>query len=198
MAQTAGPTGLREQILNVAAQVLQRRGFNRVTIGKVAREAGLSRVAVFLHFRNKADLTLSAYDYAERQIQERLREIVRSDKPPLERLRDLLQARVMLRHEVAAKQPTPSQSNLPPFAPLLERRRTLYQIEAAIVSDLIIEGRLAQDLSVDHDFYTAQALLDATNAFMPDCLTEAELSRPDELAARLERVIQLLIRALRP
>lgn len=46
----------RNTILNAATQVLLTRGIARTHIDDIAREAGLTRGAVYWHFTNKADL----------------------------------------------------------------------------------------------------------------------------------------------
>ena len=46
----------RERILDMAEREFQRRGVSRTSLEQVARAAGVTRGAVYWHFRNKADL----------------------------------------------------------------------------------------------------------------------------------------------
>ena len=46
----------RNAILNAAIQVLLTRGIARTHLDDIAREAGLTRGAIYWHFANKADL----------------------------------------------------------------------------------------------------------------------------------------------
>ena len=46
----------RNTILNAATQVLLARGIAQTHIEDIAREAGLTRGAIYWHFTNKADL----------------------------------------------------------------------------------------------------------------------------------------------
>ena len=46
----------RQRILDAAVAVVLRYGFKRTTMDDVAREAGISRPALYLHFSNKADI----------------------------------------------------------------------------------------------------------------------------------------------
>lgn len=48
--------GSRALLLDAAAEVFARRGYERATIDAVAREAGLSKGSVYWHFDTKADL----------------------------------------------------------------------------------------------------------------------------------------------
>lgn len=46
----------RDQILDAAEHVFQRRGVSRTSLQEIAQEAGLTRGAIYWHFQNKADL----------------------------------------------------------------------------------------------------------------------------------------------
>lgn len=46
----------RDQILDAAERVFQRRGVSRTSLQEIAQEAGLTRGAIYWHFKDKADL----------------------------------------------------------------------------------------------------------------------------------------------
>ena len=46
----------RDQILDAAEHVFQRRGVSRTALQEIAAEAGLTRGAIYWHFQNKADV----------------------------------------------------------------------------------------------------------------------------------------------
>ena len=46
----------RHRILDAAEQVFQRQGVSRTSLNQIAAEAGVTRGAIYWHFRNKADL----------------------------------------------------------------------------------------------------------------------------------------------
>lgn len=46
----------RCRILDAAEQVFQRQGVSRTSLNQIATEAGVTRGAIYWHFRNKADL----------------------------------------------------------------------------------------------------------------------------------------------
>ncbi|MCB1776289.1 MAG: TetR family transcriptional regulator [Candidatus Competibacteraceae bacterium] len=46
----------RHRILDAAEQVFQRQGVSRTSLNRIAIEAGVTRGAIYWHFRNKADL----------------------------------------------------------------------------------------------------------------------------------------------
>ncbi len=46
----------RDQILDAAERVFQRRGVSRTSLQEIALDAGLTRGAIYWHFQNKADV----------------------------------------------------------------------------------------------------------------------------------------------
>lgn len=52
-----------ERILEAAAALLSERGFHGVGMGEVARAAGISRQALYLHFASKSELFVAASEY---------------------------------------------------------------------------------------------------------------------------------------
>jgi AcrR family transcriptional regulator len=50
----------RAAILDAARRLLEERGYHGIGLDAIGREAGVSRQAVYLHFRSKAGLLLRA------------------------------------------------------------------------------------------------------------------------------------------
>lgn len=46
----------RDQLLDAAERVFQRRGVSRTSLQEIAQEAGVTRGAIYWHFKDKADL----------------------------------------------------------------------------------------------------------------------------------------------
>ena len=56
MTKLASPASTRERILSAAVTLFGRYGFKRTSMEDIASEAGLSRAALYLQFRNKEDI----------------------------------------------------------------------------------------------------------------------------------------------
>lgn len=54
------PASRREQLVDSAAEIFCRDGFNATGIDKVLREAGVAKMTLYHHFRSKNDLILAA------------------------------------------------------------------------------------------------------------------------------------------
>lgn len=61
-----------ERVLDTAADLLVRWGYQRVTIDEIARQAGIGKGTVYLHFRTKDALFLTVLLRAQRRIVERM------------------------------------------------------------------------------------------------------------------------------
>ena len=57
----------RDALLRGARAILERDGFHTLTMGAVAREAGVSRGAVYLHFGSRSDLVAALFDHVAQQ-----------------------------------------------------------------------------------------------------------------------------------
>ena len=77
----------RVRILESACRLLVERGYHGVGMEEVARDAGVSRQAVYLHFKSKVDLLVAAAQHSDEVVgvPEILR-LVREAKTPLEAL----------------------------------------------------------------------------------------------------------------
>lgn len=63
---TRDPDATREQILSAARKLLEERGYFGVGLEDIAKAAGVSRQAVYLHFESKAGLLLALVDWVDR------------------------------------------------------------------------------------------------------------------------------------
>lgn len=61
----AGDPATRQRILDAALRLVTRHGGGDVTLGRVAREAGVSRQALYLHFADRAGLFLALVRHAD-------------------------------------------------------------------------------------------------------------------------------------
>jgi TetR/AcrR family transcriptional regulator, repressor of the mexAB-oprM multidrug resistance operon len=65
----------REALLDAAEEVFYERGVARTSLEQIARHAGMTRGAIYWHFRNKADLFHALLDRVRMPFQELVEEI---------------------------------------------------------------------------------------------------------------------------
>ena len=57
----------KKKILEAARRLLIQRGFHGVAMAEIARDASVSRQAVYLHFRSKPELLVAMAEYGDRE-----------------------------------------------------------------------------------------------------------------------------------
>jgi AcrR family transcriptional regulator len=90
---------VRARILRSAMQQFQRQGYRHTSIDDVAREAGVAKGTVYLHFKNKAELFLHAISEEKKQLAERFQPLFTSELTPEERLRRFIELGLLMARE---------------------------------------------------------------------------------------------------
>lgn len=80
---------LRDQILNVAQQLLSDKGYQNFSLRKVAREVGVSATSIYLHFEGKDDLIHTLMEKAIDHLNARLEEVSGRCSEPIIKLEAL-------------------------------------------------------------------------------------------------------------
>lgn len=188
----------RDAILDATDRLLARSGFKKMTIDDLAKEVGIGKGSVYLHFESKEEIALAHID----RIIERLKvslEQIRTKKIPFEkRLGAMLVERVMHRFDSVQHYTQSLNELLMHLRPrLLERRKRYFQEEAKIFAALIEEGGHAGAFEVKDPLKTALTLLDATNSLLPYSLSAYELGDRADLERKTKRLVDLLLKGLR-
>ncbi|MFL6375473.1 MAG: TetR/AcrR family transcriptional regulator [Pyrinomonadaceae bacterium] len=187
----------REAILDATDRLLARYGFKKMTIDDLAREVGIGKGSVYLHFPSKEEIALSHIDRLIERLKERLRSISRGNGSVEEKLRQMLVERVTYRFD-SIQHYTQSLdellSNL--RTSLLERRRRYFADEAKILAEIVTEGQQAGVFLEGEAFDLGLTLVSATNSLLPYSLSAYELGDREVVAGRAAKTADLLIRGL--
>lgn len=79
----------KKNLINIALREIVKNGFENITLEKIAAKAGVTRGAIYWHFKNKEDLLDSIIRVKDLESLEILKNIFVSKRPVLERLYDL-------------------------------------------------------------------------------------------------------------
>jgi AcrR family transcriptional regulator len=196
---------VREDILDAVDDQLERVGYARMTIEEVARTAGVGKGSIYLHFASKEDLALSSIDRLVRRLLVQLAGIADEPGPPVQRLRRMLETRVLFRFDHVRQDAVSLDEMLAVLrGALLQRREEWFERESALLARVIAEGRAPAggrglvDAADPACLRAARALVTATNALLPYSLSKAELGRRSLLAERVAVVADLLLLGLFP
>ena len=188
---------LRDEILDATDRLLARFGYKKMTIDDLAREVGIGKGTVYLHFSSKEEIALSHIDRIIERMKVRLKEISSADASPDERLREMLLTRVLFRFDSVQHYTQSLNELLAALRPrLLARRKRYFEDEARIFAEVLQEGDKIKIFSVPDALKAAETLLLATNSLLPYSLNTKELGERSEIEERVRRLADLLLTGL--
>lgn len=80
----------RERILARSAQLFNRQGYAGASLSDIMRETGLEKGGIYNHFASKEQLALEAFDYAYKQVQQRVRAALEGKRNAIDRLNTII------------------------------------------------------------------------------------------------------------
>jgi AcrR family transcriptional regulator len=199
MRQIARRADIRELILDAVDVLLAKFGYKKMTMEDVARQVGIGKGTIYLHFPGKEELILSHIDRIADRIVAKLREIAGSSDSPDRRIRKMLVHRVLFRFDSVAHYSQNLSDLLSSVrAALLTRREAHFEKEAAVIEDILREGARLGTLECADPRTTSFVLIQSTNSLLPFNLSARELGRREAVEDQVGRVADLLIKGLLP
>jgi AcrR family transcriptional regulator len=197
MRDIARSENIRDLILDAVDILLARYGFKKMTMDDVARQVGIGKGTIYLHFPGKEELILSHIDRIAGRTAERLQEIAVSTGSYEDRLRAMLLARVLVRFDSVLHYSQNLSDLLSSVrAALIARREGHFTAEAGIFESVLRAGVRAGELSCSDPKSASRALVQATNSLLPFSLSVSELGRRKEVEAQVNHIADLLITGL--
>ncbi len=188
---------VREAILDATERLLARFGYRKMTVEDIAREVGVGKGSIYLHFKSKEEVVLSHVDRIVERMKERLWVIARSDASAAIRIRQMLLTRVLFRFDSIQHYTQSLNDLLAALRPsLLARRAVYFDEEAQIFAEVLNQGRESHEFQFDDALTTAYGMLHATNSLLPYSLSTSELGERDEVTEKATVVADLILRGL--
>jgi AcrR family transcriptional regulator len=187
-------TGTRDLILDAVERLIGVLGYSKTTMDDVAREAGVGKRTIYVHFPSKEEVVLCTIDRIVDRLVARLSEHAAADGPADRRLRAMLVERVLYRFDSVRNYSHGLDELFASLRPAyLARREGYFAAEAAVFAGVLKAGHAARELDVPEPRAAAEALLLATNSLLPYALSVRELGRRADVEARAGRVADLLL-----
>jgi AcrR family transcriptional regulator len=197
MRHIAKRSDIRNLILDAVDVLLARYGYGKMTMEDVAKQVGIGKGTIYLHFPSKEELVLSHIDRIAETVVQKLREQAALPDPVDRRLRRMLVLRVLVRFDSVAHYTQNLGDLLSSVrAPLLVRRQAYFEKEADIFEDVLREGARSGSLDCPDPRTAALVLVQSTNSFLPFNLSPRELGRREEVEDQTGRVADLLVKGL--
>ncbi len=187
----------RDAILDATDRLLARYGYKKMTIDDLAKEVGIGKGSIYLHFSSKEEVALSHIDRIIERLKENLRAIAVKETSCKTRLRAMLIERVLYRFDSVQHYSQSLNELLSHLRPrLLDRRKLYFEEEARIFAGILEEGASAGEFAFHNAADTAGSLLDATNALLPYSLSAYELGERADIEGKTNRVADLILNGL--
>ncbi|MCX6572658.1 MAG: TetR/AcrR family transcriptional regulator [Candidatus Aminicenantes bacterium] len=197
MRQTAKRSDIRNLILDAVDVLLARYGYSKMTMEDVARQVGIGKGTIYLHFPSKEEVVLSHIDRIAETVVRKLREQAALPDPVDRRLRRMLVLRVLVRFDGVAHYTQNLGDLLSSVrAPLLVRRQAYFEKEADVFEDVLREGARSGSLDCPDARTAALVLIQSTNSLLPFNLSPGELGRREEVEGQAGRIADLLVKGL--
>lgn len=192
-----GPKNTRDLILDATDKLLSRSGYKKMTIDDLAREVGIGKGSVYLHFASKEEIVISHIDRIIERVKKKLTEVAASDAPCEERVREMLVQRVLMRFDSVQHYSKSLDELLSKIRPqLLERRKRYFQEESRILARVIAEGISEDVFDAGDPDENAAILLTATNSLLPYSLTTKQLGARAEIEKQAYSLAGMLLHGL--
>jgi len=151
----------RLAILDAAARIFARDGFDAATLEAIGREANLTRGAIYWHFKDKQDLFEQIVGRDDELLHRLIAEALAGDTPPFGKLRRLLETVLdnfydnePFRQQIIL---TWYRLNAAQFPPVMTAKSAFVQNFLALMEDLLVKAKGEGELALDVD--TRQAAL---------------------------------------
>ena len=189
---------ISDLILDAADRLLARYGYKKMTMDDVAKEVGIGKGTIYLHFKSKEEIALARVDRIVDRLNERLRAIADSNGSAAARLRRMLLERVLFRFDSVQHYTESLSDVLAAIRPaLLVRHNRHFNEEERVFAALLKEGKSDGEFVFKDIRGTARALLVATNALLPYSLSTRELGKRKDVEAQAAHIAELLIKGLK-
>ena len=189
---------IRESILDATDSLLARHGYKKMTIDDLAKEVGIGKGSIYLHFTSKEEIVLSHIDRIIEQLKGKLAALAKKDAPPEERLQKMLRTRVLHRFESVQHYTQSLNDLLAAIRPnFLARREKYFAEEARIFAGVVADGQQSGKFAAGDAFEIAESMILATNSLLPFNLTVPELGARKDIEAKIGRLADLLLEGLR-
>jgi AcrR family transcriptional regulator len=149
----------KQKIINAAVELFETNGYNATRIEDIAEKTGMTRGAVYWHFKNKDDLFVSIFELFEKRLDRLLDESKEKTNSQLERLRWLI-VNMITRPDILVgfrqmKMISVSNLKLAQTSNALQKKGESVAAKyigtlARIIEECIADGEMRNDINSEH------------------------------------------------
>ena len=189
----------RERILSAAVKTFARSGFYNAKVSDVASAAGVADGTIYLYFKNKDDLLISAFEDRMQMLNDRLRhELSTLGGTPLVKLRRCLTLHLLIAVEAPSLAEFITVELRQSSKFIKEYDNHQFQEYLRIVVEVIREGQAQGEIRSDIDpWIVTRALFGALDEMLLALVLRAGDVSADLVEARVEVLQNLFVDGLR-
>ena len=188
---------MQGKILDATDRLLARYGYRKMTIDDLAREVGIGKGSIYLHFRSKQEVVYSHIDRVIDRLLERLKSIVRSRQSLADKVREMIVLRVMFRFDSVQHFPESLSDMFRDLRPGIHRlRQSHFRQEARLFAAALKEGQRNRTFRKGDRLALAHAILTATNSLLPFHLSTRELGKRRDVEKAVTLISDLLLQGI--
>ncbi len=189
----------RERILSAAVKTFAKSGFYNAKVSEVASAAGVADGTIYLYFKNKDDLLISAFEDRMQMLNDRLRrELAAIDGTAITKLRRCLTVHLMIAADAPslAEFITVELRQSSKFIKEYDNRK--FQEYLGIVVDVVKEGQASGELRDDLEpWVVTRALFGALDEILLALVLRSGEVTVELVDARVATLEQLFIDGMR-
>lgn len=180
-------------IIDTSRKVFGKYGYRKTSIDDIAREAGLSKTAVYYYFKNKEDIFREVVKTEAEILKTNILSSVQNFSDPKGKLKAYITSRMNTLRDVSIIYDV-FKSELFDHLPFIDQMREEYQQEEVfLVSQILEEGNSKEIFAVNNTELTAETIVTLLKGLEIPLFINAT---PDQLETKLNSFIHLIINGL--
>lgn len=140
----------RDKLIEVARQLFARKGVENTTMNDIASASEKGRRTIYTYFKNKRDIFNAVIESETEQLLEKLREIVRKNISPEEKLYEYVNCRFETMKEIVSRNGSLRAGFFRDVRKVDRARKIISQKEIAMLKDILSEGVSQGDFEISN------------------------------------------------
>jgi AcrR family transcriptional regulator len=180
-------------IIDTSRKVFGKYGFRKASLDDIAKEAGLSKTAVYYYFKNKEDVFQEVVKTEAEILKTNILSSVSNFSDPKGKLKAYITSRMNTLRNVSIIYDV-FKTELFDHLPFIDQLREEYQKEEVfLVQQILEEGNLKETFDVPNTGLTAETIVTLLKGLEIPLFINAS---PDQLESKLNNFIHLIINGL--
>ena len=172
---------MREKILNTATQLFIQKGSEKTSMQDIAQTAGISKGAIYHHFKSKDEIVLAVFRSRQELMEEEMKQWLKAT----ENLTGREQLQTILKSNLESQTARATDGIVGEYEQdagfILTMMRDNLRIGAPLVSDIIKKGMADGSIQTQYPDQTAEVFLLLVNFWMNETVFESD---PEKLPER--------------